>query len=207
MKMATRAPRRAHTSARSRVRVTLRDVIRNTARELFAHEGYESVSMRRIGAEVGCSPMALYRHYASKEDLLVSICEETFDQMLRAVDRVSGTPGTPLERLRLAINTIIDFYVSHPNHYRVTFTTEIPSAAAHGKAAVSRRAVDRLREAVRECAEAKSMSINVEMATQIIRIAIHGFTSIMINTHRVCPLGDPAVVRQELITTLTRQFE
>ena len=38
-------------------RVSLRDVIRNTARDLFARQGYESVSMRRIGSEVGCSPM------------------------------------------------------------------------------------------------------------------------------------------------------
>src|SRR5215471_20770119 len=86
-----RTPARAH---------SLRDVIRNTARELFARAGYESVSLRRIGAEVGCSPMAMYRHYASKEDLLISICEETFGQMIQTIDRTSALPGTPLERLR-----------------------------------------------------------------------------------------------------------
>ena len=67
--------------------IPLRDQIRDTARDLFAREGYESVSMRRIGAEIGCSPMAIYRHYENKEELLLSICEETFNGMIQALDK------------------------------------------------------------------------------------------------------------------------
>src|SRR5215831_9010444 len=83
-----------------RSRLPLRDRIRDTARELFAREGYESVSMRRIGAAVRCSPMAIYRHYPNKEELLLSICEETFARMIRLVDKVRARPSTPLEKLR-----------------------------------------------------------------------------------------------------------
>jgi len=204
MPVATRARRKF----RLQPRVTLRDVIRNTARDLFAREGYESVSLRRIGAEVGCSPMAMYRHYSSKEDLLVSICEETFEQMIRAVDRASDRPGTPLERLRDAISTIIDFHLSHPNHFRVTFLTQIPPGpAAQRKVAVAQRALDRLRAGVRECAEAKDLDVDVETAAQTIRVGIHGFVSIFINSHRVCPLIDPERLKREVITAVTRQFE
>src|SRR5437016_9381393 len=110
----------------SRPASNLRDIIRNTARELFAKEGYASVSMRRIGAEIGCSPMAMYRYYASKDDLLVSICEETFTKMIRLIDARREKPGTPLEKLRSCLRTIMDFHLSHPNHYKVTFMTEIP---------------------------------------------------------------------------------
>src|SRR5215469_16593709 len=105
---------------------SLRDQIRRTARELFAREGYESVSLRRIGAEVGCSPMAMYRHYENKEELLLSICEETFSRMIRLLDETREKPGTPLERLRRSLRTLLDFHLSHPNHYKVTFMTVMP---------------------------------------------------------------------------------
>jgi len=205
-------PLTARTRKRLRVksvgRVSLRDVIRNTARDLFARQGYESVSMRRIGAEVGCSPMAMYRHFASKEDLLLSICEETFDQMNRALDLVAGKPGTRLDILRASINSTIDFHLSHPNHFRVTFMTPMPSGpAAERRAAVARRTVERLRNGVRESAEARGLNVDVETITQMIRVGIYGYVSILITSHKLCPLGDPEPVRRELIATLTRQLE
>ncbi len=189
-------------------RVSLRDVIRNTARDLFARQGYESVSMRRIGAEVGCSPMAMYRHFASKEDLLLSICEETFDQMNRTLDLESRKPGTRLEVLRASVNSIIDFHLSHPNHFRVTFMTPMPSGpASERRAAVARRTVDRLRTGVRESAEAKGLNVDVETITQMIRVGIYGYVSILITSHKLCPMVDPEHVKRELIATLTRQLE
>jgi len=35
------------------------------ARDLFVHEGYESFSMRKLAAAVGCSAGAIYNHFAS----------------------------------------------------------------------------------------------------------------------------------------------
>jgi AcrR family transcriptional regulator len=39
-------------------------------------EGLDQLTMRRVGAELGTSPMALYRHVASKEDLLDLVLDE-----------------------------------------------------------------------------------------------------------------------------------
>jgi len=193
---------------RSHARESLRDRIRDTARELFAREGYESVSMRRIGAEVGCSAMAMYRHYANKEELLLSICEETFSRMIRLLDATREKPGTPLEKLRRSLRTILDFHLSHPNHYKVTFmTTMPPGPVADRKLAIGRHAMDRLRAGVRECAEEKGMEIDVEMAVQVIRVALHGLASSLIATAKCYPWKDPERLKHELIATVTRQFE
>lgn len=187
---------------------TLRDRIRNTARDLFAREGYESVSMRRIGAAVGCSPMAIYRHYANKEELLLSICEETFSRMIRLLDQARARPGTPLKKLRRCVRTIVDFHLSHPNHYKVTFMTVLPPGpVAQRKVAIGQMAMDRLRAGVRESAEAKGLQIDVEMAAQIIRVAIHGLASSLITTGKCYPWKDPERLKDEVIATVTRQFE
>ncbi|HWF06759.1 MAG TPA: TetR/AcrR family transcriptional regulator [Candidatus Angelobacter sp.] len=191
-----------------RTQIPLRDQIRDTARDLFAREGYESVSMRRIGAEIGCSPMAIYRHYENKEELLLSICEETFGRMIQLLDKTRQTPGTRLEVLRRCVQTIVDFHLSHPNHYKVTFMTVMPPGpVAERKVAIGQHAMDRLRLGVRECAEAKGIEVDVEMAAQIIRVAIHGLASSLITTSKCYPWKDPQRMKEEVIATVTRQFE
>src|SRR5260221_9869955 len=170
-----RAPAMRRQIKTQRRPASLRSQIRDTVRELFAREGYESVSMRRIGAEVGCSPMAIYRHYENKEELLLSICEETFSKMIRLLDVERAKPGPALQRLRRCVRTIVDFHLSHPNHYKVTFMTVMPPGpVAQRKVAIGQRAMDRLRAGVRECATEKGLEVDVEMAAQIIRVAMHG---------------------------------
>jgi AcrR family transcriptional regulator len=192
-----------------RPQVSLRDQIRDTARDLFAREGYESVSMRRIGAEVGCSPMAIYRHYENKEELLLSICEETFSKMIQILDETRvTTPGPRLHVLRRCVRTILDFHLSHPNHYKVTYMTPMPPGpVAERKVAIGQRVMDRLRAGVRECAEAKRIKIDVEMTAQIIRVAIHGLASSLITTGNCYPWKDPERMKDEMIATVTRQLE
>ena len=189
-------------------RPTLRDQVRDTARDLFAREGYESVSMRRIGAEVGCSPMAIYRHYANKVELLLSICEETFNRMIQLLDQIRLKPGTSLEKLRSCVRAVVDFHISHPNHYKVTFMTVMPPGpVAERKVAIGQRVMDRLRAGVRECAEVKGLKIDVEMTAQIIRVAIHGLASSLITTGQCYPWKDPERMNDEMLGLVTRQFE
>jgi AcrR family transcriptional regulator len=195
-------------ASHARSHASLRDQIRDTARDLFAREGYESVSMRRIGTEVGCSPMAIYRHYENKEELLLSICEETFQQMIRLLDETRKGPGTRLEILRRCVRTILDFHISHPNHYKVTFMTVLPPGpVANRKVAIGQNVMDRLRAGVRECAEGKGLNVDVEMTAQIIRVAIHGLASSLITLGRCYPWKDPERMKDETIALVTRQFE
>jgi AcrR family transcriptional regulator len=187
---------------------SLRDQIRDTARELFAREGYESISMRRIGAEVGCSPMAIYRHYENKEELLLSICEETFARMARLLEKEREKPGTRLEQLRRCINAVLEFHLRHPNHYKVTFMTMMPPGpVGQRKVAIGRPVMDRLRAGVRDCAEEKGLDIDVEMAAQVIRVAIHGLAAQLITTGGCYPWKEPERMKQEVIAAVTRQFE
>jgi AcrR family transcriptional regulator len=209
-------PARQRAIARRRLRAqrrgagTLRDQIRRAARELFAHEGYESISMRRVGAEVGCSPMAIYRHYENKEELLLSICEETFASMLKLLDEARQEGVTRLDQLRRCIRAVIDFHLSHPNHYKVTFMTAMPPGPlAQRKVAIGKPVMDRLIAGVRECAEAKGIEkeIDVEMTAQVIRTAIHGLAAQLITTGQTYPWKDTERLKEEVIRAVTRTLE
>ncbi|MEJ0063999.1 MAG: TetR/AcrR family transcriptional regulator [Caulobacteraceae bacterium] len=71
-----------------------RDAIRgrlcDAAAKLFLEEGEAAQSMRRLAAEVGCSPMAPYRHFADKEALVAAIRAQAFNRLADALDASSG---------------------------------------------------------------------------------------------------------------------
>lgn len=73
-------------------------------------EGLAAVSMRRVATELGAAPMALYRHVADKDDLLL--------HMMDAVMADWRMPDTPLagwrERLELAARTLWRLFRAHP---------------------------------------------------------------------------------------------
>jgi AcrR family transcriptional regulator len=58
-----------------------RERIVRGAIELADAEGIDGLSMRRLGDELGAAPMALYRHVASKDDLLDGMIDLVFAEL------------------------------------------------------------------------------------------------------------------------------
>ena len=53
------------------------------AAEAVAQEGFDALSMRAVAARLGAAPMALYNHFATKDELV----EALLDRVLRASSR------------------------------------------------------------------------------------------------------------------------
>jgi TetR/AcrR family tetracycline transcriptional repressor len=58
-----------------------RDYIATVALDLIDRIGVAKFSMRKLGAELGVDPMAVYRHYADQEDLYDGVAELLFDHL------------------------------------------------------------------------------------------------------------------------------
>ncbi|MEU5873343.1 TetR family transcriptional regulator [Glycomyces sp. NPDC047369] len=56
-----------------------RSEILGAARRLFADEGFESVSMRRIAGEAGVDPSLIHHYFGSKDELFMAAIEIPFD--------------------------------------------------------------------------------------------------------------------------------
>lgn len=110
---------------REREREEVRTRILDAARELFASEGVESVTMRRIAERIEYSPTAIYFHFKDKEALLVELCDCDFRAIAQQFTRIA-TIADPLERLRATGMAYVEFGLNNPNHYRVMFMTPKP---------------------------------------------------------------------------------
>ena len=76
--MTTSAPTVASTERRTPL---TRQRVLETAVELADRHGIESVSMRRLGQELGVEAMSLYTHVRSKDDLLDGMVEVVFEEV------------------------------------------------------------------------------------------------------------------------------
>lgn len=93
-----------------------RQQILSTAADLFAARGFHGVSMGDIGAAVGVSGPALYKHFASKDDILGQCLLHASDQLLAGARELLPDPepdaaGSALEAL---IARHADFALDNP---------------------------------------------------------------------------------------------
>jgi AcrR family transcriptional regulator len=82
---------------RSRAPGEARDRILDAAYELFSHHGIRAVGIDRIIAEAGVAKMTFYRHFPSKEDLVVAFLDLreqrwTMEWLKVEVERAGSTP-------------------------------------------------------------------------------------------------------------------
>ena len=107
---------------REREREEVRKKILDAARELFASEGYDRVTMRRIAEAIEYSPTTIYNHFEDKDDLVQSLCEEDFSRLLSFLQE--GPPAeSAIEFVRQLGHAYARFALAYPNHYRFMFMT------------------------------------------------------------------------------------
>lgn len=73
-----------------------REVLLAQATRLFRERGYHAVTMEEIGAAAGIAGPSIYRHFASKADLLLAAGNRMLDQL--ALDASRATAGSAAER-------------------------------------------------------------------------------------------------------------
>ena len=110
---------------RQQERVDIKEKILSAAREIVVKDGYEGVSMRKIGARIGYTAMAPYRYFADKDAILRELCLADFGTLKRSLDSIASEPD-PLDRLRKMGRAYVAFARDYPNQYRLLFMTPLP---------------------------------------------------------------------------------
>ena len=77
----------------------VRERILETAQRLFYRDGFRAVGIDTIIAEAGVAKMSLYRHFPSKDDLIVAYLEESNRQYWEWLDGAVADIEDPHDRL------------------------------------------------------------------------------------------------------------
>ncbi|MFD2444885.1 TetR/AcrR family transcriptional regulator [Bacillus sp. CGMCC 1.16607] len=97
-------------------------VILDAARDLFASEGYASLSMRKIANVLKCSHGAIYYHFKNKAELFYEIISTDFEKLDQELyDVMNDDQSEKDEKLFNVLYRYIKFGLTNQNHYEVMF--------------------------------------------------------------------------------------
>lgn len=87
----------------------IRKKIVDAAGLIIEREGLSQLSIRKIAAEIEYSPSLIYHYYKNKEDIIKTIIEDGYRQILSAIMTPLPESLTELQRIR----TMLEIYMWH----------------------------------------------------------------------------------------------
>lgn len=92
-----------------------RQRILDAARDVFAREGFRNAEVKTIATRAGVGKATIYKHFQSKEDLLLNLVQENF-RCIRdiALTHLVGA-GHPLQRFEKTCMAIADYLNQNRN--------------------------------------------------------------------------------------------
>jgi AcrR family transcriptional regulator len=165
---------------REREREEVRRKILDAARDLFASEGYDKVTMRRIAEAIEYSPTTIYNHFEDKDDLVRALCEEDFARLFAALSPALASAADPLEAIRQLGRAYCAFGLGYPNHYRFMFMTP-DKADEPDETSPGRQSFGLLLQAVSAAMDAGALRReDPELVAQVLWSSIHGAVALLI---------------------------
>lgn len=106
-------------TARDRAKAERSDALLSAAATLFADRGFSGVSLEDIGAAVGVSGPAVYRHFTGKQALLGALLVGVSRDLVAGGTAVSEAASDDEDRVRALIGFHVDFALGHAPVIRV----------------------------------------------------------------------------------------
>ncbi|WP_020179710.1 TetR/AcrR family transcriptional regulator [Methylopila sp. M107] len=116
MSLARQAPARPAQNTRER--------IETAALKLFAAKGVAGTSMRDIAHEVGVTEGALYRHFASKDDLARALFLSRYGALARGVEAIRVRPASFDDRIEALVNLFADAFDDDPDGFAYVLVSQ-----------------------------------------------------------------------------------
>jgi AcrR family transcriptional regulator len=155
------------------------------ARELFLEDGFGSVSIRKITLRAGCPTMTFYVFFKSKRALLWHIWEDIFVDLTEICVDAITTARDPEARLAALMRAAAQYWLDHPNNYRIVFMHQekipaeteayyVDSADLHKRFQLVNDIVD---DGV---ATGAFRPVDSELAAQVVFLIVIGLTHVLI---------------------------
>ena len=112
-------PPRAHrTALRERYDRRQAQVVLDAA-AVFAARGYDQTSVPELALALGVAAGGLYHYFASKEELLIAICDQLMDPLLAEAKELMSTAQAPERQLRELVRLWVAHVIEHRDHMLV----------------------------------------------------------------------------------------
>jgi TetR/AcrR family transcriptional regulator, tetracycline repressor protein len=97
-----------------------KDAVTGRALKLADADGLDALTIRKLAQDLGVTPMALYWHFRSKEDLLEGMGERVWNEVDMNVDPAAPWP----DQLRAMLESLVGVLRAHPSASQLLLVAE-----------------------------------------------------------------------------------
>ncbi|OBJ50911.1 TetR/AcrR family transcriptional regulator [Mycobacterium sp. 1423905.2] len=147
---------------------TRSEKVLRAAAELLRTGGIDAVSTRAVAAAAGVQPPVIYREFGGKDELLDAVSHFVLESYLSSKRRrIQRASGDPLQDLRQLWDTHVEFGLTHPDTYVLTFVQSRAGAISTGAG----ETIKLLERAIARVADEGRLRMSVERATMLFHSA------------------------------------
>jgi AcrR family transcriptional regulator len=118
------------TTARERARAELTAEITDLARGQLATVGAAGLSLRAVARELGMASSAMYRYFASRDELLTRLIIDGYDALGAAAEQADDPTAAPVERWLAVCRAVRAWALAHPHEYALLYGSPVPGYRA-----------------------------------------------------------------------------
>jgi len=104
-----------------------KNLILDTAKELFAEKGFSSVTLDDIATAIEFSKGTIYTHFKSKEEIYALILLNHLNVLLTRLKEAAKACTDTASCIRSCLDTYIEFYRKHREYFKLLFFIDLMS--------------------------------------------------------------------------------
>lgn len=181
------------------------------ALNIITEQGYEGLSMRRLGSRLGMTAATLYNYFTNKEEIYLHVLTRGFELLYEEVLRAYNSTDDPFERLKAVWKEFVRFGLNQSNYYDIMLTLYIPKyrdfaggplePLARKELTTALKVADLITRVLEEIAEACGKIRKEDARIHFIQLltAMHGVVSLYNNTILVYVHEHPEDILESLV--------
>ncbi|MFI5935817.1 TetR/AcrR family transcriptional regulator [Actinoplanes sp. NPDC051494] len=115
-------------SLRARIRAEMSDEIKAAARRHLATDG-ANLSLRAVARDLGMASSAVYRYFASRDELLTALIIDAYDDLGAAAEAVPLPDSFPEQWLAVA-HGVREWALANPHEWALVYGSPVPGYQA-----------------------------------------------------------------------------
>lgn len=114
---------------RARVRAEMTEEIKTVARQHLATDG-ANLSLRAVARDLGMASSAVYRYFASRDELLTALIIDAYNTVGAAAEQAAAEQTTPLAQWLAAGHAARDWALVNPHEWALIYGSPVPGYQA-----------------------------------------------------------------------------
>lgn len=164
--------------------MSLRQDILDVSKELLVREGFSKMSMRRIARNTGVSATSIYLYFKNKDDLLLTLIEESIEKLKQALISEVKVHKEPVRQLEDLARAYILYALNHPQEYEIIYMVRPEEMPRYPKEKFRevRSVYELISEVIQEAARSEQLSVAEPLISAYTLWAqLHGVVTVILS--------------------------